>query len=123
VRESDESDGSFALLSPEITIITNLDKEHLDYYRDLAHVQEMFAAYLQRLPEGCQGHRLRRRPAPGPGPRPLPPGAGHLQPQAGERRFLSTDLTPQGLGYRFRLWRRGAALGTVALPLAGSHYV
>ena len=54
VAESDESDGSFALLSPEITIITNLDREHLDYYRDLAHVQEMFAAYLQRLPQGAR---------------------------------------------------------------------
>src|SRR4030042_1070186 len=55
VAGPDESDGSFALLSPEITIITNLDREHLDYYRDLAHVQEMFAAYLQRLPEGARG--------------------------------------------------------------------
>ena len=54
VAESDESDGSFALLSPEITIITNLDQEHLDYYRDLAHIQEMFAAYLQRLPQGAR---------------------------------------------------------------------
>ena len=35
VAESDESDGSFALLSPEITIITNLDREHLDVYREI----------------------------------------------------------------------------------------
>ena len=73
VAESDESDGSFALLSPEITIITNLDREHLDYYRDLAHVQEMFAAYLAAAAAGGQGHRLRRRPESGPGAARVPP--------------------------------------------------
>ena len=37
--------------------------------------------------------------------------------------FYATDLSPQGLGYRFRLWHRGRPLGTLTLPLAGSHYV
>ena len=37
--------------------------------------------------------------------------------------FYATDLSPQGLGYRFRLWYRGRPLGTLTLPLAGSHYV
>ena len=123
VAESDESDGSFALLSPEITIITNLDREHLDYYRDLAHIQEMFAAYLQRLPQGARVIAWADDPH-------LPlvlKDSPHelitysLKPGGGD--FYATDLTPQGLGYRFRLWRQGEALGTVTLPLAGSHYV
>ena len=50
VAEADESDGSFAYLSPQITVVTNLDREHLDHYRDLAHIQETFAAYFQKLP-------------------------------------------------------------------------
>jgi len=49
VAEADESDASFARLSPQITVITNLDREHLDYYRDLAHIQETFSRYL----DGC----------------------------------------------------------------------
>ena len=69
--------------TPEITIITNLDREHLDYYRDLAHVQEMFAAYVQRLPQGARVIACADDPQPGPDPRPLPPRAGHLQPEAG----------------------------------------
>jgi UDP-N-acetylmuramate--alanine ligase len=44
-----------------------------------------------------------------------------LTPHTAE--FFATDLAPQGLGYRFRLWRHGEPLGTVTLPLAGSHYV
>ncbi|MGA9756472.1 MAG: Mur ligase domain-containing protein, partial [Desulfobaccales bacterium] len=54
VAEADESDGSFTYLAPQISIITNLDKEHLDHYRDLAHIQETFAGYLAGLPPGAR---------------------------------------------------------------------
>ena len=123
VAESDESDGSFALLSPEITIITNLDREHLDYYRDLAHVQEMFAAYLQRLPKGARVIACADDPHLAPILADCPRELVTYSLKPGRADFYATDLTPQGLGYRFRLWRRGEALGTVTLPLAGSHYV
>ena len=53
------------LYRPQITVITNLDREHLDFYRDLAHIKETFAAYLRELPRG-PGGGLGRRPAPGP---------------------------------------------------------
>ena len=55
VAESDESDGSFTYLSPQITVVTNLDREHLDFYRDLAHIQETFAAYFRKLPAAPPG--------------------------------------------------------------------
>jgi len=42
VAEADESDGSFLKLSPTIAVVTTIDAEHLDYYRDLAHIQEAF---------------------------------------------------------------------------------
>ena len=54
VAESDESDGSFTYLRPQTTVVTNLDREHLDYYRDLAHIQETFAAYFRKLPAGSR---------------------------------------------------------------------
>jgi UDP-N-acetylmuramate--alanine ligase len=123
VAEADESDGSFALLSPEVTVITNLDKEHLDYYRDLAHVQEMFAAYLQRLPGGARVIACADDPNLAPVLKSCPHQLITYSLKPGAADFYATDLSPQGLGYRFRLWRHGEALGTVTLPLAGSHYV
>ena len=72
VAEADESDSSFTYLSPQISVITNLDREHLDHYRDLAHIQETFAGYISRLPDRRPGGGLGRRSAPGPGPRRLP---------------------------------------------------
>jgi UDP-N-acetylmuramate--alanine ligase len=123
VAEADESDSSFTFLSPQVSVITNLDREHLDHYRDLAHIQETFAGYIRRLPPGA------RVVAWGDDPHlaPILKGCPHevltysLNPGAGD--FYATDLSPQGLGYRFRLWRRGQDLGTVTLPLAGVHYV
>ena len=50
VAEADESDGSFLYLAPQVAVITNLDREHLDFYRDLDHIRETFARYLAGLP-------------------------------------------------------------------------
>src|SRR5438552_1484296 len=50
VAEADESDGSFLYLTPTIAVITNVDAEHLDYYKDLAHVQDTFLNFVNRVP-------------------------------------------------------------------------
>lgn len=50
VAEADESDGSFLKLSPAIEVITNIDLEHLDYYRDLDHLHSVFLEFVERLP-------------------------------------------------------------------------
>ena len=50
VAEADESDGSFLHLSPSIAVVTNIDLEHLDFYKDLEHIQNTFLDFLSRLP-------------------------------------------------------------------------
>lgn len=50
VAEADESDGSFLKLSPVIEVITNIDFEHVDYYRNLDHVKETFLEFISRIP-------------------------------------------------------------------------
>lgn len=50
VAEADESDGSFLRLSPTVAVVTNIDREHLDHYRDLAHIQETFLEFVNRIP-------------------------------------------------------------------------
>jgi UDP-N-acetylmuramate--alanine ligase len=121
VAEADESDASFACLTPETTIITNLDREHLDFYRDLAHIQETFAAYLHRLPPDS----LVVAWADDPHLAPLLRGRHRLLTYrlGREADFWASHLEVQGLGCRYRLWHRDAALGEIRLPLAGAHYV
>jgi len=50
VAEADESDRSFLRLSPILAIVTNLDREHMDCYRDLADVEEAFVEFMERVP-------------------------------------------------------------------------
>lgn len=53
VAEADESDGSFLLYSPFIEVITNIDREHLDFYADFQAIKKAFANFILRVhPEG-----------------------------------------------------------------------
>ncbi|MFH1458314.1 MAG: UDP-N-acetylmuramate--L-alanine ligase [Candidatus Omnitrophota bacterium] len=54
VVEADESDGSFLYYRPDYSIITNIDREHLDYYKEFDRELEAFKAYLDKTQEeGC----------------------------------------------------------------------
>jgi UDP-N-acetylmuramate--alanine ligase len=56
VIEADESDASFLYYSPWISIITNIDKEHLDFYQDMEALKEAFLKFAllsQELTIGC----------------------------------------------------------------------
>lgn len=50
VAEADESDGSFLKMSPTIAVVTNIDREHLDYYRDLDDIKAAFLNFIDRIP-------------------------------------------------------------------------
>ncbi|MCJ7601152.1 MAG: UDP-N-acetylmuramate--L-alanine ligase [Desulfobulbaceae bacterium] len=50
VAEADESDGSFLQLSPAIEVVTNIDLEHLDYYRDIDEIKEVFLQFINKIP-------------------------------------------------------------------------
>jgi len=50
VAEADESDGSFLKLSPVIEVVTNIDFEHPDYYRDIGQVKAAFLKFIEKVP-------------------------------------------------------------------------
>ncbi len=50
VVESDESDGSFLKLAPILAIVTNIDREHLDHYADLAQIKTAFIEFVNKVP-------------------------------------------------------------------------
>jgi len=50
VAEADESDGSFLKLSPTIAVVTNIDADHLDYYRDLDQIRDTFIDFINKVP-------------------------------------------------------------------------
>src|SRR2546426_41450 len=50
VAEADESDGSFMKLSPTVVVVTNLDREHLDYYGTMERLCETFLDFINKVP-------------------------------------------------------------------------
>jgi len=50
VAEADESDRSFLKLSPILAVVTNIDREHMDCYRDMADVEQAFLDFIDRVP-------------------------------------------------------------------------
>ena len=52
VAEADESDGSFLYYRPKYSIITNIDREHLDYYKEFRRELDAFREFLDNTEEG-----------------------------------------------------------------------
>src|SRR5215467_6425672 len=50
VVEADESDRSFLMLTPTIAVVTNIDREHMDYYHDMDDVRACFADFVNKVP-------------------------------------------------------------------------
>jgi UDP-N-acetylmuramate--alanine ligase len=50
VAEADESDGSFLKYSPAIAVVTNIDLEHLDFYKDIEDIKDNFVQFINSVP-------------------------------------------------------------------------
>lgn len=50
VAEADESDGTFLMLTPAIAVVTNIDREHLDFYDGLGAIEDAFLRFMNRVP-------------------------------------------------------------------------
>jgi UDP-N-acetylmuramate--alanine ligase len=50
VAEADESDGSFLKMSPTIAVVTNIDLEHLDFYKNMETIKSVFLDFIDRVP-------------------------------------------------------------------------
>jgi UDP-N-acetylmuramate--alanine ligase len=70
VAEADESDRSFLKLSPILSVVTNIDREHMDCYRNMRDVKKTFLEFMDRVPfygmvVACNDDPLLRRLLPG----------------------------------------------------------
>jgi UDP-N-acetylmuramate--alanine ligase len=122
VAEADESDGSFLKLSPTIAVVTNIDAEHLDYYKDINEIKAAFLQFINKVP--FYGVAI------------LCLDQQHIQsliPQI-EKRYLTygmssqadyqaQDITFMPLGSKFRVVTPTGDLGRFELSVPGLHNV
>ncbi|MEW6334675.1 MAG: UDP-N-acetylmuramate--L-alanine ligase [Thermodesulfobacteriota bacterium] len=118
VAEADESDGSFLKLSPCMAVITNIDREHLDYYRDVEEIREAFLRFANIVPFYgstilCLDDVHTRTILPGIKRKVVTFG---LDPQADYR---AEQIVYAGSSTRFSLFQRSVLMGTVTLHVPG----
>jgi UDP-N-acetylmuramate--alanine ligase len=120
VAEADESDGTFLLYSPTISLVTNIDTEHLDFYKDLDEIRETFLEFINQVPfyglnilcledENIQSllPRIKKRMV--------------TYGFSAQADFQARDLAFDGLNVSYRAFHRGQELGKVTLPIPGQH--
>jgi UDP-N-acetylmuramate--alanine ligase len=121
IAEADESDGSFLCLFPIITVITNVDADHLDFYEDLEEIKAAFVRFMNKVPfyginVVCGDD----------------PVVAEILPQV-KRPTLTYGLGPENAlrgeilgcngGYTFRVHLRGEPWGEITLAQPGRHNV
>lgn len=122
VAEADESDGSFLKMSPSIAVVTNIDREHLDYYRDLDKIKDAFVMFVDKVPfYGLSVLCLDSEPVqeiiPRINKRYMTYG---LKTQAD---LQAGDVISQGMSCRFTVRYKKKRLGKISLNLPGLHNV
>jgi UDP-N-acetylmuramate--alanine ligase len=122
VAEADESDRSFLRLSPAVAVVTNIDREHLDAYRDLADVQDAFVGFVNKVPFYgvavlCVDDDAVREILPRVERRAVTFG---LSPDAEVRAH---DVRVAAAGSTYEVAASGATLGTLTLAVPGAHNV
>ena len=122
VAEADESDGSFLLLSPTVAVVTNIDLEHMNYYRDLEHLKESFLAFVNKVPFYgfsviCLDDPNVQSLIPNIKKRCLTYGL------SGQAEVSARNVQCGDWGYAFDLCRSGRTLGRVNLSIPGRHNV
>ena len=122
VAEADESDGSFLTLSPTIAIVTNIDPEHLDYYKDIGQIKKAFAEFMNKVPFYgisilCLDHENIRDLLPQMTKRYITYG---FDPDASLR---GEAMTPVEWGISFNVFWHDRLLGEVRLRIPGIHNV
>src|SRR5437016_10536017 len=128
VAEADESDRSFLKLSPILSIVTNVDREHMDCYRDMDDVEQAFVDFMNRVPFygaviACQDDERLRSLLPRLERRVITYGASEtsgFHVRLLDEACKSEDSRPRS---RFEVMNRGKKIGEFDLHVPGHHNV
>jgi len=122
VAEADESDGSFLKLSPTIAIVTNIDREHMDFFKDMGALKDAFVSFINKVPFYglsilCIENQFVREILPRIHRKYITYGFSR-------EADISADSVTQGyLSITFSVHYKGKKLGNFLVPLPGVHNV
>ncbi len=123
VAEACEYEGAFLDLNPALAVVTNVEREHMEYYRTLGRLHSAFRRYIERVPS-CgfsllclDDPVLRRMAKKGLKARVVGYATGRAA------KYRCADIEYRGLGSRFNVLAGGVKLGSCRLRVPGAHNV
>jgi UDP-N-acetylmuramate--alanine ligase len=120
VVEADEYDRSFLALSPTVAVVTNMEADHLDIYRDLDDIRDTFARFVRSAPTIviCADDAGARS-------LPLPASSEVIRygTKSADARLVARDVIATGRDTSFAASYDGRTLGTIKLRVPGLHNV
>ncbi len=122
VAEADESDGSFLKLSPTIAVVTNIDREHMDFFRTIEALKEAFLSFINKVPFYgaaivCIENEYIRELLPSVHRRYITYGL------TGEAQLYAENIRKGFMSVRFEAVYKGRNIGVFELPAPGIHNV
>jgi UDP-N-acetylmuramate--alanine ligase len=122
VAEADESDGSFLKLNPTIAVITNIDREHMDFFKDIEMLKHAFLAFINKIPfygiaVVCRENEYIREIIPLIQRKIMTYGLSE------DADIYAMNIKHLGTKTSFEAVFRGSPLGTFILPIPGIHNV
>ncbi len=122
VAEADESDGSFLKLSPAIAVVTNIDREHMDFFKSMDSLTNAFVSFADKVPFYglsilCMENRYVREILPLLHRRYLTYGLSK------EADVYAINIRNGFLSVSFEVVYKGDNIGDVRVPLPGVHNV
>jgi UDP-N-acetylmuramate--alanine ligase len=122
VAEADESDGSFLKYSPAIAVVTNIDREHMDFYEDLEAIKTVFLNFIDRIPfYGLAVLCLDNEPLQSLMPRIKKRLTTYGR--SSQADYQARDIRFGEMQSRFTVVHRGDDLGQFVLAMPGMHNV
>jgi UDP-N-acetylmuramate--alanine ligase len=121
IAEADESDGSFLCLLPRLSVVTNVDADHLDYYRDLDQIRDSFVEFMNSVPF----YGLNVVCGDDPGVQSVLPRVRRPVVTYGfaDSNMLRAEIITCEAGSRFNVYRHGDFWAEVTLTHPGRHNV
>jgi UDP-N-acetylmuramate--alanine ligase len=120
VVEADEYDRSFLALTPTVAVVTNMEADHLDIYKDLADIRDAFGQFARgaRTIVLCGDD-------PGASALPTPSSAEVIRYgiESRDARLVAVDIRNVGGGTSFEVVYDGERLGAVTLQVPGRHNI
>jgi UDP-N-acetylmuramate--alanine ligase len=124
VAEADESDASFLNLSPAVAVVTCIEAEHLDNYRDLAEIEATFAAFAAKISAGG----LLVACLDDPGAASLAAGAASLPlrvrtyGESAAADYRVSEIAVRGMTTRLTVTCEATGPRTLTIAVPGRHY-